>query len=65
MRRDVSIKSIGHQYYFLNRLFKNHLTMHSFIVNVPVEVEDEMWDDWVAKYDGREYDFLVHCTWAL
>lgn len=42
---------------FLQTSLKSHTIVHDKTVNVPLEVEDLIWDEVVSKYDGKGYDF--------
>lgn len=42
---------------FYKTSLKNHSVVHEKSLEIPIDVEDEIWDLMVQKYDGRSYDF--------
>lgn len=50
---------------FFESSLKTHTIVHQLNIDVPVEVEDNIWDLIVEKYDGKGYDFLgaIYLGW--
>ena len=36
----------------------NRTIIHSLKVPITKETEDQLWDEWVVKFDGNAYDYL-------